>query len=112
MDPRVVKQHGGDLRKANIYPPARERLMRKYPVPAELLKAERSADVASEPVSKLAPVATASRHQCPNCGYIYDEAVGCPHEGVALGTRWSSLPMTWPCPQCAVREKQDFVALA
>jgi alkane 1-monooxygenase len=30
MNPRVVRHYGGDLRKANIYPPARSRLFERY----------------------------------------------------------------------------------
>nr|WP_234981595.1 rubredoxin [Fontimonas thermophila] len=50
-------------------------------------------------------------HQCPNCGYVYDPAVGCPREGYPPGTPWSSLPDDWSCPDCAVRDKIDFVTL-
>ena len=105
MDPQVVSHHGGDLRKANLYPAARKRLLRKYPAPAEgtvVATAEETAAVAAN---------QATRYQCPNCEYIYDEAVGCAHEGYAPGTRWSALPLSWQCPQCAVREKPDFAAL-
>ena len=52
-----------------------------------------------------------ARYQCTDCGYVYDEAVGCAREGFAPGTRWSQIPDTWACPDCAVREKVDFVAL-
>ncbi|HSW12659.1 MAG TPA: rubredoxin [Solimonas sp.] len=51
------------------------------------------------------------RYQCSDCGHVYDEAQGCPHEGYAAGTRWAQLPDNWPCPDCSVREKPDFVAL-
>ena len=53
-----------------------------------------------------------AQYQCPDCGYIYDEAHGCPREGFAAGTRWSSLPDDFPCPECFVREKPDFVPLS
>jgi len=52
-----------------------------------------------------------SRYECPGCGYIYDEARGEPHEGFAPGTRWSEIPDGWCCPDCAVREKPDFLPL-
>lgn len=51
------------------------------------------------------------RYQCPDCGYVYDEQQGCAHEGYAPGTLWSSIPEDFPCPECFVREKPDFIAL-
>jgi rubredoxin len=50
-----------------------------------------------------------SIHQCPCCGYQYDEALGEPHEGYAAGTRWETLPESFVCPSCSVRDKADFV---
>ena len=106
MDPRVVRHHGGDLRRANLHPAARERLLGKYPAPA----GERPR-LASVPAFAAVQAADAARHQCPNCGYVYDEVLGCPHEGFPPGTRWSALPAAWVCPACAVREKPDFSAI-
>lgn len=51
------------------------------------------------------------RYQCPACGHVYDERRGNPHEGYPPGTRWSALPEDFRCPDCAVREKPDFVRL-
>lgn len=102
MDRKVVKHYAGDLRKANVYPPARERLFRKYPPPADGTVVAMTAETVER------PSALTTRYQCPNCSYIYDEAVGCAHEGYAPGTKWAALPLSWQCPQCAVREKPDF----
>ena len=44
---------------------------------------------------------------CVVCGFIYDEAVGLPEEGIAPGTRWEDIPDTWTCPDCGVT-KDDF----
>jgi rubredoxin len=44
---------------------------------------------------------------CVVCGFIYDEAVGIPEEGIAAGTRWDDVPDTWTCPDCGVT-KDDF----
>ncbi len=44
---------------------------------------------------------------CVVCGYIYDEAVGSPAEGIAPGTRWVDVPDWWTCPDCGVG-KADF----
>ena len=41
------------------------------------------------------------------CGYIYDEALGSPDEGIAPGTRWEDVPINWTCPECGAR-KEDF----
>ncbi|MFD8914755.1 rubredoxin [Streptomyces sp. NPDC059575] len=49
-----------------------------------------------------------SRHRCPSCDYVYDEAVGHPREGFPAGTPWSQVPDDWCCPDCGVREKIDF----
>ena len=47
------------------------------------------------------------RFMCLLCGYIYDEAHGCPDEGIAPGTLWADIPMTWRCPDCGAM-KDDF----
>ncbi len=48
------------------------------------------------------------QYRCPNCGHVYDEQLGDPHEGFAPGTVWAKIPENWACPDCAVREKPDF----
>lgn len=45
--------------------------------------------------------------QCMLCSFVYDEAKGLPHEGIAAGTRWEDVPDTWMCPDCAA-SKADF----
>lgn len=49
-----------------------------------------------------------AKYQCPDCGYVYDELTGHPHEGFEPGTLWSQVPESWCCPDCAVRDKLDF----
>ena len=44
---------------------------------------------------------------CIVCGWIYDEAVGAPEEGLAPGTRWEDVPEDWTCPDCAAG-KDEF----
>lgn len=51
------------------------------------------------------------RYQCPQCGSIYDEALGCPHEGYPAGTKWADIPDDFSCPECFVRDKIDFELL-
>jgi alkane 1-monooxygenase len=108
MDPRVVKHYKGDLTRANLYPPKRERLLSKWM--GARLDDGKPALFPGEPANgtTAAPAAT-QRFQCTDCGFIYDEATGCEREGFPAGTPWSRIPDTWPCPDCAVREKVDFV---
>ena len=47
------------------------------------------------------------RYMCLICGYIYDEAVGCPEEGIEPGTLWSAVSDEWSCPDCGAM-KEDF----
>lgn len=49
------------------------------------------------------------RYRCPGCGYVYDEKLGDAHEGFAPGTTLAQVPDDWACPDCAVRDKADFV---
>ena len=46
-------------------------------------------------------------YQCVVCGFVYDENVGMPDEGIAAGTRWNDIPDSWECPDCGV-SKADF----
>ena len=41
------------------------------------------------------------------CGFIYDEELGLPDEGIAPGTRWDEIPEDWSCPDCGV-SKEEF----
>ncbi|MET0545030.1 MAG: rubredoxin [Caulobacterales bacterium] len=44
---------------------------------------------------------------CLYCGFIYDEALGWPDEGIAPGTRWEDVPEDWICPDCG-NDKSAF----
>ena len=46
-------------------------------------------------------------YQCLICGFTYEEAKGCPEEGIPPGTRWEDIPDDWCCPHCGVG-KGDF----
>ena len=48
--------------------------------------------------------------ECAICGFIYDEALGLPDEGIRAGTRWADIPDDWSCPDCGIA-KQDFVMI-
>ena len=51
------------------------------------------------------------KYICTVCGYIYDEAVGDPDNGVPAGTKFEDIPSDWVCPLCGVPtsdfEKQE-----
>lgn len=44
---------------------------------------------------------------CIICGYVYDEELGAPEEGLPPGTRWEDVPDDWCCPDCGAM-KEDF----
>lgn len=48
------------------------------------------------------------KYMCLLCGFIYDEELGCPEEGLAAGTPWDKVPSDWLCPECGA-SKADFV---
>lgn len=41
---------------------------------------------------------------CLACGYIYDEELGDPEDGLPAGTRFEDIPDDWQCPLCGVRK--------
>jgi rubredoxin---NAD+ reductase len=47
------------------------------------------------------------QYMCLVCGFIYDEELGWPDDGIAPGTKWADVPDTWKCPECGVG-KEDF----
>ncbi len=48
-----------------------------------------------------------NKYICKICGYVYDEAVGIPDQGIAPGTKWEDLPADWTCPLCGA-DKSEF----
>ncbi len=47
------------------------------------------------------------KYVCNVCGYVYDEEVGAPEEGIVAGTKFNDLPDDYVCPLCGVG-KEDF----
>jgi rubredoxin len=47
------------------------------------------------------------KYMCLICGFIYDEALGRPEEGIPPGTKWADIPLSWRCPDCG-SGKEDF----
>ena len=50
------------------------------------------------------------KFECVICGYIYDEELGDPEDGIPPGTKWEDIPDDWVCPECGV-SKFDFEPL-
>lgn len=46
------------------------------------------------------------KYVCDVCGYIYDEAVGDPDNGIEAGTKWEDVPEDFLCPLCGVGKDQ------
>ncbi|MBP3271231.1 MAG: rubredoxin [Ruminococcus sp.] len=46
------------------------------------------------------------KYVCDVCGYIYDEAEGCPEAGIEAGTKWEDVPEDFVCPLCGVGKDQ------
>ena len=42
------------------------------------------------------------KYVCDVCGYVYDETVGDPDNGIAPGTKWEDLPEDFECPVSGV----------
>lgn len=47
------------------------------------------------------------KYVCAICGYVYDEELGDPENGIPAGTKWEDLPEDWVCPLCVVG-KENF----
>ena len=47
------------------------------------------------------------KYVCNVCGYVYDETIGDPDNGIEAGTLWADLPDDFVCPLCGVG-KEDF----
>jgi len=57
--------------------------------------------------TRLEKTRTMKAYMCVICGYVYEEAEGDPESGIAPGTRWEDVPLTWRCPDCGAG-KEDF----
>ena len=42
------------------------------------------------------------KYICDVCGYVYDEELGDPENGIEPGTLWDELPEDFVCPLCGV----------
>lgn len=103
MDPRVLNHFDGDMSLANIAPSKRAKVMAAYPTPLAVHQ--------KMPTTHSVLMEQAAAYQCPLCQYTYSETRGDPREGFAPGTSFSEIPPTWVCPDCGVRERNDFTPL-
>ena len=62
-------------------------------------------ELAIEPKTKHEEEKT-MKYVCQVCGYVYDEALGDPDNGIAAGTKWEDLPEDFVCPLCGVGKDQ------
>lgn len=46
------------------------------------------------------------KYVCVICGWVYNEAVGDPDNGIAPGTKGEDLPEDFECPLCSVGKGQ------
>ena len=51
-------------------------------------------------------VRSMKKYVCDVCGWVYDEALGDPDNGIAPGTAFDSLPDDFVCPMCGVGKDQ------
>lgn len=42
------------------------------------------------------------KYVCEACGWVYDEELGDPDNGIAPGTKFEDLPEDFICPVCGV----------
>ncbi|MBR6109300.1 MAG: rubredoxin [Clostridia bacterium] len=42
------------------------------------------------------------KYVCDACGWVYDENLGDPENGIAPGTKFEDLPEDFACPLCGV----------
>jgi rubredoxin len=41
-----------------------------------------------------------AKNVCSICGYVYDEEIGEPENGISPGTKWEDVSKEWLCPLC------------
>lgn len=47
-----------------------------------------------------------SKYVCDVCGWVYDEQLGDPDNGIEAGTLFQDLPEDFVCPLCGVGKDQ------
>ena len=49
---------------------------------------------------------TKMKYVCELCGWVYDEELGDPDNGIAPGTKFEDLPEDFECPLCGAGKDQ------
>ncbi len=103
MNPRVLEHYNGDVTKANINPPARARILRKYGKGGASTRRRR-------PRSRPVPLQTGpmAKYECPSAAASTTRKRRS-REGFAPGTKIEEFPPDWTCPDCGVRDAVDYV---
>ena len=57
--------------------------------------------------SLVQTVGAMKAYMCLICGFVYNEEEGDPDSGIAPGTPWDDVPLSWRCPDCGAG-KEDF----
>ena len=52
------------------------------------------------------------KYECVICGYIYDEELGDPEDGIPAGTKWEDIPDDWVLATGETHTVKEFVELA
>ncbi len=107
MDRKVVAHYKGDLSRINMHEPAREKLLKRWIAAGATFEDSHPHD--TELDKPPVDTSVSADWQCPDCGHVYREAMGEPEQGFPAGTRWADIPNDFSCPDCAVRDKPDFV---
>ena len=50
------------------------------------------------------------KYMCTACGYVYDEDLGDPNNGIEPGTKFEDLPADYFCPLCG-SDKDAFAKM-
>ncbi len=53
-------------------------------------------------IDKEVKIKKMKKYVCTVCGFVYDEAIGDPDNGIAPGTKFEDLPQDYVCPLCGV----------
>ena len=100
MDPKVLNHFDGEISRANIRPGKRASIIARYS------STPRNENL--ETVETAVSLVESTHYECPGCGYSYDQSRGDVREGFAPETPFNSIPESWVCPDCGVRERNEF----